>query len=422
MPEMKKRTLVLTFLAGFAALTFALVFLLRNDEKPQSANEEVLSAEESPDWLFEASYIGPEACGECHTARFNKFRQTAHFKTALLPSETTILGKFTPEKSTLKTGNPNLRFEMQAREDGFYQTAILQTPNGIARRSEKIDFVIGSGKLGQTYLFWREYLLFQLPVSYLTATDEWVNSPGYPDGVADFNRPILPRCMECHSTFFQARSHQNNFYRKERYILGVTCERCHGPGSKHAEYHRQNPDDDEAQFIRFPGDFSRQRLLDLCSQCHAGQGVRLLKPPFSYRPGEDLSRYILLEDLDQQSQSGVHAANQVARLSKSECFQQNDSLTCISCHNPHALERGNLELFSKRCMKCHEPQVCGMSEKLGNKIRENCVDCHMPRVQDLKIDIETTGGFEFPIMPDHLIGIYPEISKRMLKRFSGNSE
>lgn len=374
-----------------------------------------LEIEDTSAWLYEATYIGPEACGECHTARFEKFKQTAHFLTASLPTNETIAGKLSPEKIILKTGNPNLHFEISAKDDGVYQNAVLKRRNGVARRAERIDFVIGSAKLGQSYLYWKENLLFQLPISYLTSTDEWVNSPGYPDGVADFNRPILPRCLECHSTYFEARSHQSNIYSKSKFILGVTCERCHGPGSMHAEFHRANPDMKEAFYIQYPGDFARERLIDLCSQCHSGQGLVFLKPPFSFRPGEDLQEYIVIKDIERQSQAGVHAANQVARLSKSKCFQKSTTLTCISCHNPHVLERGNRALFSERCVKCHEPQVCGMSSTLGEEIKTNCIDCHMPSAKDLNIDIETTSGFEFPIMPDHFIGIYPEITRHFIE-------
>jgi hypothetical protein len=48
-------------------------------------------------------------------------------------------------------------------------------------RSERIAVVVRSGEQGQTYLYWNEDQLFQLPVSYWTKLG-WVNSPGYRDG------------------------------------------------------------------------------------------------------------------------------------------------------------------------------------------------------------------------------------------------
>jgi hypothetical protein len=52
--------------------------------------------------------------------------------------------------------------------------------------------VVGSGEKGQTYLYWNEDQLFQSPVSYWTRPG-WVDSPGYRDGFANFDRPIIPR-------------------------------------------------------------------------------------------------------------------------------------------------------------------------------------------------------------------------------------
>ncbi len=64
-------------------------------------------------------------------------------------------------------------------------------------RTERIDIVTGSGIKGQTYLYWKGDQLFQLPVSYWTDLKRWITSPGYTEGVANFDRPIVPRCLEC---------------------------------------------------------------------------------------------------------------------------------------------------------------------------------------------------------------------------------
>ena len=48
-----------------------------------------------------------------------------------------------------------------------------------------MDLVVGSGKIGQTYLYWRDGILFELPVSWLTGAQHWINSPGFPDGVVN---------------------------------------------------------------------------------------------------------------------------------------------------------------------------------------------------------------------------------------------
>ena len=77
-------------------------------------------------------------------------------------------------------------------------------------RSQSLNASILSsapGRKGQTYLYWgKEDQLFQLPVSYWTEVGSWVNSPGYGDRTIEFSRPVVPRCLECHATYFEPRS------------------------------------------------------------------------------------------------------------------------------------------------------------------------------------------------------------------------
>ncbi len=364
-------------------------------------------------------YIGAQACGECHRAKFEGFRQTAHHLTSRLPDREAIVGKFTPGDHILRTRNPNLWFEMSARKDGFYQAALIRVGKDTIRLSEqRIDIVTGSAKLGQTYLYWRGNRLYELPVSYFAATDQWINSPGFPDGMVVFYRPVEARCLECHATYFDGASYESNTYNKDNFVVGISCERCHGPGADHAEDPLAPLNASGTQNIVHPGKLEPQRQIEICAQCHAGMGTLLLKAPFSFRPGDPLDQYMKIQDLDEQNRIGVHTTNQVARLSKSKCFQESESMTCITCHNPHVQERHNLPLFSRRCITCHEPHTCAMAPLLGEAIRENCIDCHMPRRQDLGTEIEMADGSQFPVMPDHLIAVYPEVSRRLISQFS----
>jgi hypothetical protein len=93
---------------------------------------------------------------------------------------------------------------MEAKSDGFYQTAVLGTPPAMASISKRFDIVLGSGRKGQSYLYWSGDQLFELPISYWTELGKWVNSPGYEDGSLDFSRPVTPRCLERHASFFES--------------------------------------------------------------------------------------------------------------------------------------------------------------------------------------------------------------------------
>ena len=71
--------------------------------------------------------------------------------------------------------------------------------------------------------------------------------------------------------------------------------------------------------------------------------VRYERGPFSYRPGEPLTDFILHFDHAPGTGHGdkFEITGSVYRLRQSECFRKSDGvLTCTTCHNPHdALQR-----------------------------------------------------------------------------------
>src|SRR5215469_8287930 len=165
-----------------------------------------------------ADYVGDDVCSSCHQEKVETFHRTAHYLTSRPPNQDSILGKFSPDANVLKTSNPDLFFRMDAKGPDFFQTAVEGTPPDSESRTEKFGLVIGSGGKGQTYLYWKGDELFQLPVSYWSEIG-WVNSPGYRDGVANFDRPIIPRCLECHGTYFEASASPPNRYRKSGFTV-----------------------------------------------------------------------------------------------------------------------------------------------------------------------------------------------------------
>ncbi|HET6217263.1 MAG TPA: multiheme c-type cytochrome [Acidobacteriaceae bacterium] len=339
-------------------------------------------------------YLGDDACRSCHASQVDSFHQTAHYLTSSLPSQHSILGNFTPGENILKTANPNLFFRMDAKDGGFFQTAV--TP--ASSRTERFAIVVGSGDKGQTYLFWDEDQLFELPISYWTDLG-WVNSPGYRDGFADFERSIIPRCLECHATYFEALPPPANRYSNAGFSLGIQCEKCHGPGREHVQREQAKPAPDSA--ILNPAHFSRDRQMDLCAWCHGGHGQSLL-PAFSYPPGSALDKYLNLPKPDPGAALDVHG-NQVELLKQSRCFLES-SMTCLTCHNVHVTQH-NLAEFSQRCITCHKPDSATFA-KSGHPLTNNCIDCHMPRQETNLIVFDFEGKHVRPKMTNHWIKVY----------------
>jgi hypothetical protein len=302
---------------------------------------------------------------------------------------------------------------MDTKDAAFFQTEVKSVPqilegNGIATsyidsRTEKFGLVVGSGGKGQTYLYWKGDLLFQLPVSYWKEIG-WVNSPGYRDGVANFDRPINPRCLECHGTFFEALPPPSNRYSTSDFTVGIVCEKCHGPGRTHVQHYKSKTAASPDSAILNPAQFSRERQIDLCAWCHAGRGTAR-QAWFSYVPGEPLDRYIELPPPDPTAPIDVHGS-QVELLTRSRCFESS-TMTCVTCHDVH-LPQHDLAAFSQRCLRCHQVESCGVFAKKGRKIIDNCIDCHMPKQKTDLIIFELKGKKARPEVRNHWIRIYPD--------------
>lgn len=348
-------------------------------------------------------YAGDNACGSCHRQKVETFHNTAHYLTSRLPNRDSILGSFNAGANILKTSNPDLFFRMEATGKGFFQTAVEGRPPYALSQTERFDFVIGSGNKGQTYLFWKGNLLFELPVSYFTDVG-WVNSPGYEDGFPDFSRRVVPRCLECHATSFKTIPPVHNRYDKTNFVLGVTCEKCHGPGRLHVQLHSSKSVAHSGQDMQNPALWSRQQQIDLCAWCHAGAGESIL-PAFSYLAGQPLTKYVDLPPALPGAQVDVHGS-QVQLMEKSRCFQSS-TMTCTTCHDVHATQR-DLAAFSKRCLNCHSPASCGRFSTLGDSIAQNCIDCHMPRQETNLILFDWKRAKVRPRMRNHWIKIYTE--------------
>ncbi len=353
-------------------------------------------------------------CTNCHQAIVQSYAATGHNLTSQLPNESSIKGKFTGPDNILITKFPDVRFRMEARGDGFYQTAEIQAKSPSSAQpplqrsiSHRIDFVIGSGTRGQTYLYWKGDQLFQLPVSFWAALNGWINSPGYPDGQVNFEKQALPRCLECHATYFKSLQSQSaaNRYQRDHYILGISCSRCHGDGFKHVNSASHTTQASRNSIVN-PGKLPRERQIEVCSQCHGGLGVEIT-PAFSYQPGKPLSQYLHLSAPPEDAKVDVHG-NQVALLQRSKCYSAS-SMTCITCHDLHAPEH-EPDYYSQRCMNCHTISQCGLFARLGKEIDGKCIGCHMP-VQDSDLVVSRAQEREIKVrMRNHWIRVYPELN------------
>jgi len=356
--------------------------------------------------------VGPEAtsCQPCHRTIVATFMETAHFRTSAEAIAGSIRGSFSEGHNVLRTGARGIHFKMERRNGTFYETGVDSVRG--RSRTERIDVVIGSGRRGQTYLYWRSGLLFELPVSYLTGPERWINSPGYPDGQIDFGRLIVPQCLDCHSTSFTLNADRRAARYSHDYRLGISCEKCHGEGQEHVRYQSSHPAETRAKFILNPARFSRDRKVDNCARCHSGERDPR-RPPFSYRPGAKLDDYLAPPSAHDAPSPDVHG-NQVGLLQRSKCFRSNPDMSCSTCHDVHQRQR-DLTWFAQKCLACHGTSKHRMADQIGGRMMTSCVDCHMPNEESKVIQISTSARRLPLYFRSHAIGIYPEVSAMVLE-------
>lgn len=367
-------------------------------------------------------YAGDEACTACHREQSLSYAHTAHRHTSAMPDRSAVLGSFQAGSNVLTIsdpakhpGEPALFFRMEERGGSYYQTAVTGWGDRLISRSEPIDIVTGSGVRGQTFLYWHGDSLFELPVSYWTDGRRWINSPGYIDGTVDFSRPVNPGCLECHATYIRPLSSdpRTNSYDRQTFVPGISCETCHGPGTAHAAKFAKQPTPASATSetaILNPAHFSRDRQVDACAYCHNGIQRQALAPAFSFEPGRPLSDYFKPLPVDAAEHPDVHG-NQVGLLQRSRCYQSSPNMSCSTCHDTHAREKP-ASSYSSRCLRCHQWTSCGMAKKLGHRIADNCIDCHMPEEETNLIVSETAGELLRAKMRNHWIKVYAPSQSR----------
>lgn len=364
-------------------------------------------------------FAGSSSCAGCHKEIYVKHVKTGHYLTSQPALEKYIRGSFKKGENTYAY-SAITTLAMEKRDSGIYQVVYQ---NGEEKHALRFDIVTGSGAKGQSYLYWRDSNLFQMPITYYTAADQWSNSPGFPNKVV-LNRPITSRCLECHSTFAETIATSGKGYEAfdhDRIIFGVDCEKCHGPAADHVAFQTNNPTEKAARYIVNPANLTRQQNLDLCALCHGGAGEKT-KPSFEFTVGDTLGDFFALKSLATATPNydniDVHG-NQYGLLAASKCFTMSN-MTCNSCHNTHQNERGSIKIFSQRCQTCHSPahgKECKMSGSMGASITSNCIDCHMPAIKSRAITVMLPGQ-QVPVsasVRSHFISIYPDAVKKFVK-------
>ncbi|MEC7262134.1 MAG: multiheme c-type cytochrome [Bacteroidota bacterium] len=395
-----KKEISIVVLAAVAIIV-AMVFVFRDKVEYQTITKT------KPVHYNGEQFAGSQSCIPCHQNIYKTHINTPHFNTSAIASEETLKGPFNDSSHEVELIDGVAR--MIHEGDAYYQTISSKTSDELIDKS-RLDIVVGSGVKGQSYLTFNEDFLTQLQVSYFTLTDDFINSPGYPN--YRFTRSVTDNCIKCHVTFAKNGDFKGNtnIYERESFIYGIDCERCHGPLQKHVDFRTGNLQQMKEDVVIKIDTLARQLKMDICVQCHSGlRAIQIKDNPFSFVTGEKLDDYAKNYNFGRpETQLDVHG-NQYGLLKSSECFKNSSTMSCTTCHDPHQNQRGETDYFNAKCVECHAlPKDLHKSPNLNSSNLNNCISCHMPLFpsQTMKVQLGKDTQETSVNIRTHLIGIY----------------
>jgi tetratricopeptide (TPR) repeat protein len=341
-------------------------------------------------------YVGDQRCSECHKEKALSYQQHPMGRSLLPISRIASRQRYDGE-----TNNPfealGVLFRIERQGESAVHRQIGRDDKGqtIYQCNNTVDYVLGSGTRGYSYLFDRGGYVFQSPVSWFAEKQIWDSSPGF-SVQARPGRPVTGPCLFCHSNRVRPREGYINRYEVPLFDgHAIGCERCHGPGGLHAK----DPGDKNTLIgadytIVNPRHLKPELRAAVCEQCHLPGEARVVRrgrSTFDFRPGLPLEAFWSIYVAAADEKEPRKAVNHVEQMYQSRCFLTSEErpdegkrkLGCTSCHDPHR-HVGRAErsaYYRERCLECHRQRGCSLPEaarRLPGK-DESCIDCHMPK-------------------------------------------
>jgi hypothetical protein len=327
----------------------------------------------------QANYVGSKQCFGCHDNIYRSFFKTDMGRSMRLASE--LAPDSIPAEATVAVPSSNHLLRVSHNEAGWHQSE--SEPN-VFTNEHQLDYVIGSGANGLSFVVKRDQSLFQAPLSFYSKIGKWDLSPGYQLANLGFSRPIAAQCVLCHSGRPQPVEKRKGEYRELPFReLAIGCENCHGPGGSHLR------DPKRPGLIVNPAKLPARLAEDICLNCHQGGDARVLQPGKSYvdfRPGQWLidtvAVFKVAPGLRPEKDADLLEHNAAMKLSR--CFRESGGkLSCLTCHDPHVQPTAAeaVPYFRKKCLTCHTDGSCRLplAARTGHTPSDDCIGCHMPK-------------------------------------------
>lgn len=240
-----------------------------------------------------------------------------------------------------------------------------------------LEWAFGAGAQGITPVGRFNGAVFEHRISFYTRAGRPALTMGHPSAAARSPREALGlvhepavafRCFNCHATGVRFGLEGPDL---SGLLPGVACERCHGPGAHHVEAAVRTGA--IVGTIVNPGRLAAKALVRFCAGCHSPAPA------------------------PQAAEATSVARFKAVGLAQSKCFSRSNSLSCLTCHDPHHdARRGADGFYSDKCRGCHGAPQQEAKSGCPRAGATNCLPCHMKSVE-LAPFIRTT---------DHRIRIY----------------
>lgn len=383
---------------------------------PESGTPQAARIHKAPVAAPAMGYVGAQACVVCHAEICDSYAKTAMGRSAAPAAVAPSIENYAQDWVIASHG-----FRYRAEQnDGkiiHHEQLVDSDGNVLAQHSEPIDWEIGSGTRGRSYLIQRGDQMVMSPLTWYSMGERFDISPGYAGSNRHFERPVGEGCTQCHVGQMALLDNQ----RPDRFgspafpVPQIDCERCHGPAADHVHFQTERKAGrslvDCKDTIVNPVSLDSAHRDSVCYQCHLLGVERVLRPGHSetdFRPGQSLSDtwVIFHKGYDGvASDKTTDAVNQVSQTESSQCFQKsNGRFSCITCHDPHTTipEADRDVYFRNKCLTCHQTSAsdCAVPERQRreNSATDSCIHCHMPALPSR--DVQHTSQTDHRIRRD----------------------
>lgn len=357
-----------------------------------------------------AEFTGNESCAGCHSEQHLAWQESQHAHAMAHATSDSVLADF----NGTHFDYAGIRSRFRQEEDKFFVTT--DGPDGQLTEYEVL-YTFGVDPLQQYLIDLGGGRLQALPIAWDTRPvsaggQRWFHI--YPDDELTHTDPLHwtgPNqnwnfmCADCHVTDYRkGYDAQTQTFSAQWSELGVTCESCHGPGSRHLAWAKGQPWPDKGLSVllderrdmhwtreleRVTAQRSKSLATDkeqqVCAQCHSLRSV-VAEGYHAGLPLLDFYRPELLVDplyfADGQQREEVFISGNFAQSKMHQA-----GVTCSDCHEPHSQKlraEGNA-----LCSTCHSPAEFDRPEHHFHPAHSDgaqCVSCHMPERTYMVID------------------------------------